>query len=52
MISTGQAYAQLRSHFKFFLSKIFLKWLLAGCNGAGKTTAAFALLTGLLGCRK
>ena len=24
--------------------------LLAGCNGAGKTTAAFTLLTGLLDC--
>ncbi|SFQ74291.1 zeta toxin family protein [Hymenobacter arizonensis] len=27
-------------------------YLLAGCNGAGKTTAAFALLPGLLGCRE
>ena len=26
--------------------------LLAGCNGAGKTTAAFALLPGLLACRE
>lgn len=27
-------------------------YLLAGCNGAGKTTAAYALLPGLLGCRE
>lgn len=27
-------------------------YLLAGCNGAGKTTAAFALLPGLLDCRE
>ncbi len=27
-------------------------YLLAGCNGAGKTTAAFALLPGLLGVRE
>ena len=27
-------------------------YLLAGCNGAGKTTAAFALLPGLLACRE
>jgi predicted ABC-type ATPase len=27
-------------------------YLLAGCNGAGKTTAAFTLLPGLLGCRE
>jgi predicted ABC-type ATPase len=26
-------------------------YLLAGCNGAGKTTAAFTLLPGLLACR-
>ena len=26
--------------------------LLAGCNGAGKTTAAFALLPGLPACRE
>jgi predicted ABC-type ATPase len=25
---------------------------LAGCNGAGKTTAAFTLLPGLLECRE
>ena len=27
-------------------------YLLAGCNGAGKTTAAFALLPDVLGCRE
>ncbi|MDO7876571.1 hypothetical protein Q5H93_17635 [Hymenobacter sp. ASUV-10] len=27
-------------------------YLLAGCNGAGKTTAAYALLPGLLDCRE
>jgi len=27
-------------------------YLLAGCNGAGKTTAAFTLLPGLLACRE
>ena len=27
-------------------------YLLAGCNGAGKTTAAFTLLPGLLDCRE
>jgi predicted ABC-type ATPase len=27
-------------------------YILAGCNGAGKTTAAYALLPGLLGCRE
>ncbi len=27
-------------------------YLLAGCNGAGKTTAAYALLPDLLGCRE
>ncbi|GAA4000084.1 zeta toxin family protein [Hymenobacter fastidiosus] len=27
-------------------------YLLAGCNGAGKTTAAYALLPNLLGCRE
>lgn len=27
-------------------------YLLAGCNGAGKTTAAFTLLPGLLNCRE
>lgn len=27
-------------------------YLLAGCNGAGKTTAAYALLPGLLNCRE
>ncbi|PJJ55048.1 hypothetical protein [Hymenobacter chitinivorans] len=27
-------------------------YLLAGCNGAGKTTAAYALLPTLLGCRE
>lgn len=26
------------------------RYLLAGCNGAGKTTAAFTLLPGLLDC--
>ena len=28
------------------------RYLLAGCHGAGKTTAAFALLPGLLDCRE
>ncbi len=27
-------------------------YILAGCNGAGKTTAAYALLPNLLGCRE
>ncbi|WP_375418703.1 hypothetical protein [uncultured Hymenobacter sp.] len=27
-------------------------YLLAGCSGAGKITAAYALLPGLLGCRE
>ena len=27
-------------------------YLLAGCNGAGKTTVAFTLLLGLLDCRE
>ncbi len=27
-------------------------YLLAGCDGAGKTTATFTLLTGLLNCRE
>ena len=27
-------------------------YLLANCNGAGKTTAAFTLLPGLLNCRE
>ena len=28
------------------------RYLLAGCNGADKTTAAFTLLPGLLDCRE
>ncbi|WP_092738811.1 hypothetical protein [Hymenobacter psychrophilus] len=27
-------------------------YILAGCNGAGKTTAAYALMPNLLGCRE
>ncbi len=44
--------ASLHTERGYSRSQMKSLYLLAGCNGAGKTTAAFTLLPGLLACRE